>query len=171
MKKIFFLLAPVSFALLLSCNNSGDKPELKSDDMSQKNRAAVNAINKSIETGDVSKIEDAIAKDAIDHGAQGDIKGVDSIKKVLAGFHSMADSMKTEVVHEWADNEFVCQWLKFSGISKSPEMGPVGAHFIMTAIELVKCKDSKVTEHWEFMQAADMMKMMPPPPPVKSLGK
>ena len=31
----------------------------------------------------------------------------------------------------------------------------------MSTVHVTKFKDGMATEHWEFMQAADMMKMMP----------
>jgi len=35
----------------------------------------------------------------------------------------------------------------------------------MHAVQVVKFKDGKAVEHWEYMQPEEMMKMMPPPPP------
>ncbi|HVT85125.1 MAG TPA: hypothetical protein VHD35_07965 [Chitinophagaceae bacterium] len=40
---------------------------------------------------------------------------------------------------------------------------PAGTKYDMTAIEVTKMKDGKATEHWEFMQPSEMMKMMAQP--------
>jgi ketosteroid isomerase-like protein len=177
MKK-FLLLTAAGILGLAACNNDEKKEAGGGDDAAKKNLAAVNAINKAIETGDVSKLGDVIAADAVDHGANPmgiDVVGVDSIKAVLGKLHTMADSMKATVTKELADGEYVMQWLRFTGISKSMEMGvKPGEHYDMNAIELCKMKDGKITEHWEFMQAKDMMKMvasMPPPPPPAKKGE
>jgi len=37
----------------------------------------------------------------------------------------------------------------------------------MTGMQVVRCEDGKIVEHWEFMEPREMMKMMPPPPPAK----
>jgi hypothetical protein len=43
-----------------------------------------------------------------------------------------------------------------------PSMGmPAGTNVDMSPIEVSKFKDGKATEHWTFMQPAEMMKMMP----------
>ena len=56
----------------------------------QKNLDVAHAINKAIETGDVSKLGDYIAVDGVDHsGEKGEVKGLDNIKAELAGIHNM----------------------------------------------------------------------------------
>ncbi|MES2431011.1 MAG: ester cyclase [Bacteroidota bacterium] len=161
MKNFCFILSVGVFLFIVSCN---DQEKSVETDMTAKNIAAINEINKAIETGDVSRLGDYITTDAVDHaGPKGDIKGLDSIKASLAQFHAMVQNMKLEVLKEIADNEYVFQWVRFTGITTTIDMGmPVGTKFDMTAIELAKMKDGKVAEHWEFMQPIDMLKMAEP---------
>ncbi len=136
------------------------------DAAAQKNLAAAHAINDAIQSGDVSKLNDVIAKDAVDHaGPMGEIKSGDSIIAMLGKIHTMATDMKMETIKELADTVYVFQWMRFTGTSASPEMGPIGVKFDMTAIEVSKFSNGKLTEHWEFMQPADIMKMMNSQPP------
>lgn len=177
MKKTFCLCmaAAISFA---ACNNDDKKAAAGGDDaIIKKNLEACHAINKAIETGDVSKLDAAIAADAIDYSGSPSnplepINGLENIKKNLAGIHTMADSMHTEVTREWADKDYVVQWLHFSGLAKSGDMGlPPGTKFDMKAIELCQMKDGKLAAHWEYVLMSDMMKMMaaaPPPQAVKT---
>ena len=53
--------------------------------------------------------------------------------------------------------------MRFTGTAATADMGmKPGTKFDMTAIEVSKFNnEGKATEHWEFMQPADMMKMMP----------
>jgi predicted SnoaL-like aldol condensation-catalyzing enzyme len=109
----------------------------------------------------VTKLGDCIATDAVDHNEKGDIKGLDSIKAILASIHKMGTDMKMTVTKELADNDYVFAWEHYTGTSNDPSMGmPVGAKYDMNAIQVSRMKDGKVAEHWEFMQPAEMMKMM-----------
>jgi hypothetical protein len=168
MKKLVSILLAGSF-FVVSCNNNGDKANNNTNAMAEKNLAAVHGINKCIETGDVSKLGDYIAADAVDHsGEKGDLKGLDSIKVELAKIKDMGTDMKSETIKEFADSTTVMQWMRYTGASKMA-MGsmPAGAKYDMMALHVSKMKDGKATEHWEFMLPSDMMKMMPPPPPVE----
>ena len=165
MKKVFFFLSTAAVSLLISCsgNNSGGKMS----DKAQKNLDACNAVNTAITSGDVSKIGDYIATDAVDHGGgSGDVKGIDSIKASLSRIHTMEPDMKSEVVKQLADDDYAFQWMRYTGTASSASMGmPVGTKYDMSFIEVSKFNsDGKATDHWEFMQPSDMMKMMPPPP-------
>lgn len=161
MKK-FLIVIPVVFICLTGCNDKSKS----NNDAGEKNLAASHEITKSIESGDVSKLGDYIATDAVDHAGmpKGDVKGLESIKSELGKMHSMAKDMKMETIKELADGEYVFEWLRGTGTSLSPEMGfPVNTKFDMNTVEVSRFKDGKVSEHWSFMQPADMMKMMPPP--------
>lgn len=164
MKKLLLIIPSAMLFCCISCNN--DKASSGGNAVAEKNLSAVHGIDKAIESGDVSKLGDYIATDAIDHtGENGEVKGLDSIKAALATIHTMGTDMKSEVLKELADSFTVMQWVRYTGNSKMP-MGssPAGAKYDMTVVHVSKLKDSKVTDHWEYMTMADMMKMMPAPP-------
>jgi len=164
MKKIHFAVATAMLCCCISCNSGTGTSDNTTSSAAQKNLDACRGVNKAIETGDVSNLDSFIAADAVDHaGMMGDIKGVDSIKAELAKIHNMASDMKMETVKELADDEYVFQWLRFTGTAATGDMGMTpGTKFDMTAIEVSKFNnEGKATEHWEFMQPTDMMKMMP----------
>ncbi len=74
--------------------------------------------------------------------------------------------MNLEVIKELADDEYVFSLIHFSGTSDGA-MGMPKGPYDMQAIEVMRCKDGKAVEHWEFMQISDMMKMMGTPPATK----
>jgi hypothetical protein len=53
--------------------------------------------------------------------------------------------------------------IKVKSFNKKFELSPVGTAgpYDMNGIEVVRFKDGKAVEHWAFMDARDMMKMMP----------
>lgn len=137
--------------------------QTKPGSAAQKNLVAANAINKAIETGDVSTLDKYIAEDATDHSnPSGDVHGLEKIKSGLAGVHKMASGdMKFNIKKEIADGEYVFQWIYLTGTAASTDMGvAVGSKFGVDAIGVSKYKDGKAVEYWEFMQPADVLKMM-----------
>jgi len=163
MKKLLFILSAGSFLFFASC---GDKKESSGgiSEKAQKNMDANAAIMKMFETGDLSKISDYIAADAVDHaGPTGDIKGLEEIKKYFADMGEKMTNMKNDIKRTLADDEYVMCWVTGSGTAKVdlPEWGmKAGQSHTGTSVEVSKFKDGKVTDHWTFVDANEMMQMM-----------
>jgi predicted SnoaL-like aldol condensation-catalyzing enzyme len=159
MKKFLTIGSTGLICFFIACNDN----TAGGNAQGEKNIAAVHSINDAIESGDVNKLDQYITADAVDHaGEHGDVNGLDSIKAHLKRFHDEYPDMKLEEVQEAANDDYVFSLTRFTGTNVVPSMGaPAGTHFDMNAIEVVKFnKDGKVTEHWEYMTMADMMKMM-----------
>jgi predicted ester cyclase len=153
MKNLLFLFVMAVSSICISCSNSGGMSAT-----AKKNMEINTAIMKAYETNDFSKMGDYIAADAIDHGGEkGDVKGLDSIVAGMKMYRAMMPDMKSEVIKEIADDEYVFTWAKFSGTMN-------GTMTNMKSIDVSKFKDGKAIEHWVFMDPNDMMKMMPPTP-------
>ncbi len=155
-------------ALALGCyfiSSCGGKNESSLSAATQKNLAANDSINKAFETKDFSRIGDFIAADAVDHsGEHGDIKGIDSLKAEFEKYVSEVSDEKIDVHKTLADDDYVMSWAHHSGTYAKDGMDhKAGDHFDIDAVEVSRFKDGKATEHWIFINPADMMKMMPPP--------
>jgi predicted SnoaL-like aldol condensation-catalyzing enzyme len=164
MKKLLIIFSAGFICLLSSCNSKKEGGGMS--DKAKKNLEACNAINKMFEAGDWSKAGDYIATDGIDHaGMKGDVVGLDNIKAEFADMDKMMGNFKNEKVKEFADDDYVFQWMKETMTMKVDGMGmKAGSTNTMDAIEVSKFnKDSKSTDHWTFVSWGDMMKMMPPP--------
>ncbi len=161
--------------MVSSCDN--DKEEHEMSEKAEKNLEAARGIGNCFDTKDFSKLGDFVAVNAVDHaGENGDIVGLENMKTEFARMVEGIDNAKTEVIKELADDEYVMSWLRFTGSLKMDMMGmKAGDKYDMSAIELGKYKDGKMTEHWTFMQPADMAKMMgsmpPPPAPDQNMKK
>ena len=179
MKKIYFAFSVLVPVLLLSCG--GATPEGMSE-KAKKNLENSRAVTKMFEAGDWSKVGDYIAADAIDHGGmKGDVKGVDNIKKSFDEMGQMMGNMKNETIKEWADDDYVVMWMKETATSKVDDpmtRMKAGTTTTLNSVHVSKFNaDSKISEHWYFMDWADVMKMMPnslmemPAAPKDSTGK
>jgi predicted SnoaL-like aldol condensation-catalyzing enzyme len=156
MKK-FLLILPCAAALFLISCNSESKTSSGTSETAKKNLDAFHTVSDAFKTGDVSKIDSVVASDFVDHTERGDM-GRDSLKAMITMMHQKGSDMTTEIIKEFADDEYVMGWLRYKGTSDG-SMGPAGP-YNMQAIEVVRFKDGKAVEHWAFMEASEMMKMM-----------
>lgn len=160
MKNIFFAGLAALLCFCTSCDNNNATVKSKETIQREKNIAANGIITKAFETGDVSKIDDAVSEDFLDHTDRGDIKGRDSLKSMIKTIHENMKDMKMEKVHELADEDYVFSWMRYKGTSDGSIGMPAGP-YDMSAIEVSKYKDGKAVEHWSFMNMQELMKMMP----------
>jgi predicted SnoaL-like aldol condensation-catalyzing enzyme len=163
MKKLLFTLSAGSLLFFASCSDKKEGSGGMSE-KAKKNMAANDAIMKMFETGDWSKVGDYIATDAVDHsGPKGDIVGLDSLKAYFNQMGQMMTNMKNDIIKTLADDEYVMCYVKGSGTAKVdlPDWGmKAGQSHTGTSVEVSKFKDGKVTDHWTFMDANEMMQMM-----------
>jgi predicted SnoaL-like aldol condensation-catalyzing enzyme len=166
MRKIFFLFLVAAISLLSACNEKASTTSGEMSDAAKKNLDAFHAVDKAFQTGDISQIDSVVASDFLDHTPKGDIRGTDSLKAMITRMKN-AGTMKSEVKKEFADDEYVMAWLRWTGTLNVPMDGMPAGPFDMSGIEVVRFKDGKAVEHWAFMDPAEMMKMMgnmqPPP--------
>lgn len=147
------LLVAATGILFLSCNNEGGMSAT-----AKKNIEVNDAIMKSYEAGDFSKMGDYIAADAVDHGGEtGDVKGLDNIVSEMKRYREMMPDMKYSMLRSIGDDEYVYTWTAVSGTME-------GKPTSMTSVDITKFKEGKAVEHWVFMDPKEMMQMMAPPP-------
>lgn len=156
------MLLPLVAGITLLLSSCTAKEEGGLSAAAKKNLEANQAITKCFETKDFSKLGDYIAADAVDHaGQQGDVKGLENIKAEMAKMVEGMTDMKSEILKELADDEYVMSWMKVSGTLTADMMGmKAGDKIDGSSVELSKFKDGKVVEHWTFMEPAEVMKMM-----------
>jgi predicted SnoaL-like aldol condensation-catalyzing enzyme len=154
-KKIAFM-KKISFSIILFF--------LSLVSFSQNEKALANnrEVYKAIETGDVSKIKDYIDKDAIDHGGDHDVKGADSIIAMLGSIHNSFTDLKMEVIADAVHGDYVFTLVRLTGTTTAtPGMGmPPNKKMDSKSVDVVKLKNGKAVEHWEFVDPKEMMAMM-----------
>lgn len=158
MRKIFFLISAAAISFLPACNEKASTTSGEMSDAAKKNLDAFHAVARSFETGDISQIDSVVASDFVDHTPKGDM-GRDSLKATITRMKS-AGTMKTEIKKELADDDYVMGWLRWTGTLNVPMDGMPAGPVDMSGVEVVRFKDGKAVEHWAFMDAAEMMKMM-----------
>ncbi|MEO5650180.1 MAG: ester cyclase [Ginsengibacter sp.] len=157
MKKLLITTACCALCFFMSC-----KPGMDETSQAAKNKANSQEIYKAMETGDVSKLDAIIDKDFVDHsGEKGDVKGIDSLKKMFVQMHNEITGLKVEEIANATDGDYNIALVRMTGTTAKPMMNmPAGTKIDMKSVEVVKVKDGKAIEHWGYMDPKDMMQMM-----------
>mgnify|MGYP001050113149 CR=1 FL=1 len=149
-KKLALIFIAAGSLFFLACNSGGGGMSATA----KKNKEVNDAIMKAYEAGDFSKMGDYIAADAVDHGGEkGDVKGLENIVSEMKRYREMMPDMKSTVIKEMVDDEYVFYWASVSGTMQGKAM-------TMTSLDVTKFKDGKAIEHWVFMDPKEMMAMM-----------
>lgn len=162
MKKFLFS-SSVAMFFLVSCNNSpSTTPTGTAPSQNDINIANNLKIYQAIETGDVKSIDSLIAVDAIDYdGPNGaEVKGRDSIVKMLGDIHNHVKDLKADVITSAANGDYVFSLVHITGTSADSSMGMSGKSIDRKSVDLVKFKNNKISEHWGFSDDVQMSKEM-----------
>lgn len=130
------------------------------DDVAKTNLEVSHIVNEAFRTGDTSKLDSVVSPDYVDHTDRGDIKGIDSLKAAVKWIHENMKDMKMELRREWADNEYVSSWMRFSGNNTTAMPGFPAGPYDWNTTEVSRYKEGKLVEHWGFMDIQSVMKMM-----------
>ena len=160
MKRLLITTACCALCFFMACK--GTTTSTSETSQAAQNKANSQLIYKAIETGDVSHLDSIIDKDFVDHaGEKGDVKGIDSLKKMFAQMHNEINDLNIEEIANATDGDYNIALIRMTGTTAKAMMGmPAGTKLDMKSVEVVKVKDGKAMEHWGYMDPKDMMKMM-----------
>lgn len=162
MKKVIFASGAFMLCFLMSCKDAKTTNTTTSS-TAETNRNNMSAVYAGIQSGDMSKMDAFVSADIVDHGMPMEIKGRDSVKKMLADMHNHFTNLKMDMVAEAtsADNLYHFALVRMTGTTTDDKMGrPANTPVDETSIDVVKLSDGKVVEHWSFQDSKMMMKMM-----------
>lgn len=115
-----------------------------------------------INTGNWSKVDSLIGKDAIDHTPMGDIIGSDSIKAMLMQIKSAFPDIHIELLDEASHGDLLFSRYRYTATNTGMWNGmpPTNKKVVMTGVDVVKRKDGKLHEHWDYSDNAEFMKQL-----------
>jgi predicted ester cyclase len=168
MKKLFAGLASAALFIIVSCTDQSSSSSRPASDSSaagsagnqektqaQKNSENMKAVYSGIEKGDMSAMDAFVSADVIDHDTpKGEVKGLDSIKKMLGDMHNHFSDMKIDLIAEATDGDYHFALTRFKGTTKNAMMGaPANTPVDEMNVDVVKLSNGKVIEHWGFERA------------------
>ena len=129
------------------------------------NADSVNAntmkVYHAIETGDVSNLDQVIDANIVDHTMQGDVTGLDAVKNMFTQMHDHIDNISMKLIAGAYNGDYHFALSRMSGTTNSEFMGmPANTPIDMTNVDVVRIKDGKAVEHWEYIGPKEAMEMM-----------
>jgi len=182
MKKVTLnlLIIFIAAALFSACNNPTTNTtnvmasSSSMDSIAKSYKEKTQAVYTAIQSGDLSKLGDIIDSNVIEHSSMlpnGTDTGLEKVtKKQMAGLKAAFPDLKIEMINFCADSEYLYSQFRMTGTNTGPMMGmaPTGKKIDFTGIDMVRIKNGKAVEHWDYSDNTTFMKqmgMMPPPPP------
>ncbi len=171
MKKLFFTSAVLAIFMISCTDSKTTDSTTTSTSSAEKNRENINAVYKGIDTGDMSRMDEFIAEDIVDHYGMSETRGRDSVKKMLGEMHTHFSNLKMDVLSEAtsSNGDYHFTLVRMTGTTTDDKMGmPANTPVDETSVDVVKIKDGKAVEHWGFddpkmmMKRMEMNKNMPP---------
>ncbi|HYK76525.1 MAG TPA: ester cyclase [Daejeonella sp.] len=161
MKKIF-IATGLLFLWATACKNVNQE-KTSAHTQADSNRIRSQEVYKGIETGDMSAMDHFVSTDIIDYGGMREVRGLDSVKKMLGDIHNHFSNLKFVILSDAtsANGEYHFALVRMTGTTKDNYMG-MAANTPMdeTSVDVVKWQNGKIVEHWGFENAKGMMKMM-----------
>lgn len=108
-------------------------------------------------------LDEVIAPDAVDHtGPPGLVPGPEGIKQGLEGFRSAFPDAKATIEAMVAEGDMVSYRVTMRGTNTGPFMGmpATGKAFAAGSLTLVRIADTKVVEHWSYLDSGSMMRQL-----------
>jgi hypothetical protein len=162
MKKLLFVALTMFVCYLTSCESVTDNH----NSQAEKNTANSKEVYRAAETGDVSRLDNFISADFVNHsGGAGDkeIKGRDSLKAAVGDLHNHIRDLKYDLIASATsdDGAYNFTWVKLTGTTTDSSMGvPPNTKLEKTAVNVISIKDGMFTEHWRFMDTREVAQMM-----------
>lgn len=161
------MIAFAAIALMASCETKvANDSSTNMAAADEKNAEATKKVYHALETGDVKGLDSLFTDDVVDHDGGmngGDIKGKDSVIAAIAQVSTFFSGLKVESMgHATStDGQYHYSMVRMTGkaTDKCPWMAP-GKDMDDTSIDVIKLKDGKCTDHWQFMSMKDFNEVM-----------
>ena len=160
--KQLFLTASLAALLLIACTNKSSNADTGSTSQMDSNMANNLKIYPAIQSGNVSTLDTLFSSDVVDHdGPMGkDVKGKDSIMKMLGDMHNHIKDLKLDVISSAANGDYIFTLVHVTGTVIDSTMGKPGEKIDSKSVDVVKMKDNKMAEHWGFSDDSEVQKQM-----------
>ncbi len=160
MKQIF-LTASLAALLCIACTNKSTTADDTASSQMDKNVANNLKVYSAIESGNVSGLDTFFSSDVVDHdGPMGkDVKGKDSIMKMLGDMHNHIKDLKLDVISSAANGDYIFTLVHVTGTAID-STGKPGEKIDSKSVDVVRVKDNKLTEHWGFTDDSEVQKQM-----------
>jgi ketosteroid isomerase-like protein len=169
MRQLILLLGLACCMQFVACTTKTETSTAVSTN--ERNRHNFNSVYRAIETGDMSNVDSFIAEDIVEHNPPVgmEMRGRDSIKRMLADMRNHFTNLKFENIATATDGDYAFALVRMTGTPTDGAMGfPPNVPVNYLSIDVVKTNSQgQATDHWVYLDPRDMMKMMGGAPPMQ----
>jgi predicted SnoaL-like aldol condensation-catalyzing enzyme len=92
---------------------------------------------------------------------EGDVTGLDAVKNIFMQMHDHIDNLSMKCIAAASDGEYHFALTRMTGNTNSEFMGmPANTPIDVTNVDLVRIKNGKAVEHWDYISPKEAMEMM-----------
>lgn len=114
-----------------------------------------------IETGDMSNLDQVIDANIVDHTSHGDVTGIDAVKNMFMQMHDHIANLSMKLIAGASNGDYHFALNRMTGTTNSEFMGmPANMPIDETSVDVVRTKNGKAVEHWEYIGPKEAMEMM-----------
>jgi ketosteroid isomerase-like protein len=147
----------VVILIFASCSDHGGATtSANTNSTIQKNLAINAALFRAVETGDRVALDTLISNNLLDHNGINNklTTNADSIREMLAGYHIQLKDFKIRIIAAAANEDYVFTYEDVTGKTlDGTKEQPDGVPIHNNPVDLVRIKNGKVVEHWEFVNS------------------
>jgi steroid delta-isomerase-like uncharacterized protein len=130
--------------------------------MSEENKAIARAVYEAWETGDLDRLDDLIAPDAVDHDPYNPhgSEGLEGFKKTITMYREAFPDTQFAIEDQIAEGDRVVTRWTATGTHEGELMGaaPTGKKASVTGIGIDRIEDGKIAEVWVSWDTLGMMR-------------
>jgi predicted SnoaL-like aldol condensation-catalyzing enzyme len=153
MKSLFLTIVGALFCVMIC--------EAQVTDSTNSGNANTMKVYHAIESGDMSNLDQIIDENIVDHTMQGDVTGLDAVKNMFMQMHDHIDNLSMKLIAGADDGDYHFSLSRMTGTTNSDFMGmPANTPIDMTDVDVVRTKNGKAVEHWEYIGPKEAMEMM-----------
>ena len=130
--------------------------------MSEENKAIARQAFEVIPSGDLDLLDSIYAPEAIGHGPDGELSGLDAIKANISVYLAAFSNMALTIDEQVAEGDSVVTRVTASGTFTGPlgDVQPTGKDLSIPITALMHIRDGRIVEEWELYDRLGMLQQL-----------
>lgn len=127
---------------------------------SEANKAAVRDCFENASKGNFDALPSIVTADYVAHPDE--VRGPDGLAEMVRGYRDALAGLNVTVEHQFTEGDYVATRCTIRGRHDGELMGvpPTGRDVAFTSLTISHCRDGKIAEEWELIDAVGVMRQI-----------